>query len=77
MMFCLLYGIGSMGAKKSLKREIREILLRDGTDGRPIIYKNTNVTGRRKRPVMFFLKGTTLLSSWIDVGIFWARSDDE
>ena len=33
MMFCLLYGIGSMGAKKSLKREIREILLLGGTDG--------------------------------------------
>ena len=24
MMFCLLYGIGSMGAKKSLEREIPE-----------------------------------------------------
>lgn len=24
MMFCLLYGMGSMGAKKSLEREIRE-----------------------------------------------------
>lgn len=48
-----------------------------GRSGRRIIYKNTSVTGRRKRPVMFFLKGTTLLSSWIGVGIFWARSDDE
>jgi len=39
MMFCLLYGIESMGAKKSLKREIREILLLGGTDGSRVIRK--------------------------------------
>jgi hypothetical protein len=47
-----------------------------GTDGRPIISKHTSVTGRQVSPVMLFLKGASLLYSWIVVRIFNLQSLD-
>jgi len=47
----------------------------DGTDGRRMIRKTTSVTGRHDWPVIFALKGTSLLYLWIGVGIFYPQSD--